>query len=33
MEEAEQMALDLAEPSDFDPTDFSVDVFDCEEIG
>jgi len=32
MEEAEQMALDLAELSEFDPADFNVDVFDCEEI-
>ena len=31
-EEAEATALDMADPADFDPADFSVDVFDCEEI-
>ena len=31
-DEAEQMALDMADPADFDTADFSVDVFDCEEI-
>lgn len=30
-DEAETAALDLADPADFDPADFSVDVFDCEE--
>lgn len=30
-EEAEATALDMADPADFDPADFSVDVFDCEE--
>ena len=31
-EEAEATALGMADPADFDPADFSVDVFDCEEI-
>lgn len=29
--EAEATALDMADPADYDPADFSVEVFDCEE--
>ncbi len=31
-DEAEEMALDLADPSDFDPADLGVTVFESEEI-